>query len=242
MKKTIAVIPARGGSKRFPRKNIAPLLGVPLIHYPIQATSKSGVFDEIYVSTEDDEIAAVAKQEGATIHDRKHEYATDTAHELDACYDVLLSIEQEQGAMPNYMCVIYPTAILIEPQDFINSKEIFNAHPDTEAIMCVSEYNYHPYKSLITNEQGHLEMMYPVECKQRSQTYPHVVASNGTLYWLHVDTFIKNRQKSYYQDILRPYIIPYDRAVDIDYPQDLDYAERLMKLKHENERHKIKEI
>ncbi|MEZ5902356.1 MAG: acylneuraminate cytidylyltransferase family protein [Alphaproteobacteria bacterium] len=229
----IAIIPARGGSKRFPRKNIALLDGKPLLTYPLKVVRDSNQFEEVFVSTEDSEISDIAKRAGARVHDRKVEFATDTAHELDACLDLLDDWEASGKKIPDYICVIYPTAILIEEQDLVKSCEILKENSETEVVMCVSEFNYHPYKSLTVNEQGYLEMMFPVECKQRSQSYPSFVASNGTFYWVHVETLRKNRIKSYYQDRLKPYIIPYERAVDIDYPEDLKKAELMIKMRKE---------
>ena len=227
----IAIIPARGGSKRFSRKNIALLEGRPLLTYPLLAAQKSRQFSSVFVSTEDKDIADIAKNAGAEVHNRKSKFATDTAHELDACLDLLDDLKKNNESVPDYICVIYPTAVFIEADDFIKSKAIITKNPDTAAVMCVSDFNYHPYKSLITNDRGYLEMMFPIECKQRSQEYPNLVASNGTFYWLHVETLKNNRQKSYYQDNLKAYEIPYERAVDIDYPKDLEYAALIMKTR-----------
>ena len=88
----IAIIPARGGSKRLPRKNILPLAGKPIIAYPIQTALDSGVFDKVIVSTEDAEIEAIAKQYGAEVISRPDELATDEAHELE-----LFQIGQQEG-------------------------------------------------------------------------------------------------------------------------------------------------
>ena len=226
----IAFIPARGGSKRFPRKNIADLNGHPLLAYPLEAARKSRIFSEIVVSTEDEEIGEIARKSGAFLDDRSSEFATDTAHELEACASYLDKIEKNNSPLPDLICVIYPTAVLVEADDLKNSKAIFSNYPETEAVMCVSEFNYHPYKMLVENEDGHLEMKFPVQCKQRSQTYPEAMASNGTFYWLRVDAFGTSPEKSYYQDKLRAFKIPFERAVDIDYPEDLKKVEKLLNL------------
>ena len=218
----IAFIPARGGSKRFPRKNIADLYGRPLLAYPLKAALDSGVFMDVVVSTEDVEISKIARQSGGNVDDRSDQYATDVAHELEACLAYLEKREREKKTLPDLVCVIYPTAVMVRDDDLIASKDIFERHPETESVMCVSGFNYHPYKMLVENDQGYLEMKFPKECKQRSQTYPHAMASNGTFYWLKVDALRSSPQKSYYQDNLRAYEIPFERAVDIDYPEDLE--------------------
>ncbi len=228
-----AIIPARGGSKRFPRKNIADLDGQPLLTYPLKAAQDSAVFSRVFISTEDKEITEIAQKAGAETHRRKDEFATDTAHELDACLNLLDDLAENGEATPEYICVIYPTAVLVQPDDFVQSKAVLEENSDTHVIMCVSGFNYHPYKALVTNDAGYLEMLYPKEGRERSQTYPHMVASNGTFYWLHVETLQNNRHKGYYQDNLKSYEIPYQRAVDIDYPKDLDYAALMMKMKEQ---------
>ncbi len=231
--KAIAIIPARGGSKRIPRKNIAPLNGRPMISYAIETAIKCNAFDQVFVSTEDDEITAIAHNAGARTFRRSEEFATDTAHELDACAELLESIQKKEGTAPGAFCVIYPTAVLITPEDLEISYKLLEGPPESDVVMSVSGYNYHPYKALVKNPEGYLEMMFPVECKQRSQTYPHVTASNGTFYWLRTESFCGNRGKGYYQERLTPYEIPFQRAIDIDYPEDLEQAERALKFYEE---------
>ena len=119
----VAIIPARGGSKRFKRKNIALLNDKPLVSYPIVAAQESGVFDQVIVSTEDAEITDIAVQYGADAYARSDVHATDTAHELDACLEVLDMLAEEGKETPEYFCVIYPTAVFVEEQDLQKSYE-----------------------------------------------------------------------------------------------------------------------
>lgn len=221
----IAIIPARGGSKRFKRKNIAPLKGKPLISYPLETAIKSNIFNNIYVSTEDKEIAEIASSHGANTFKRSEELATDSAHELDACLELIDSLEESDENKIDYFCVIYPTAVLLEPMHLTDS---YNLLKETDApctLMSVSEFNYHPYKTLTENKDGYLEMMFPIEARQQSQTYPKALASNGTFYWVHANTLRNNRELGYYQKNIRPFEIAVEYAVDIDYPHDLKRAE-----------------
>jgi pseudaminic acid cytidylyltransferase len=222
--KNVAIIPARGGSKRLPRKNILPLNGKPMISYPINAALQSGVFDQVIVSTEDKEIQDIARECGAEIVARPDEMATDTAHELEAISYTLDQLPE----MPEAFCVIYPTAAFILPTDLAEAREKLDAPVESDVVMGVSEFDIHPYKSLQTNADGFLEMKYPKECVMRSQTYPHLVASNGTFYWLRTDAYLKNR--AYYQDRLVGHEVPSDRAVDIDTQADYDWAQKLAKM------------
>ncbi len=116
-KKRIAcLIPARGGSKRFPRKNIALLKGKPLIGRAIEAAVESDLFPEIWVSTNDAETAGVAAQHGAQLHNRPEQLATDSAPLIDVCLDFIEWLEKN-GKLPDILCLILPTAALMLPED-----------------------------------------------------------------------------------------------------------------------------
>lgn len=222
--KPIAIIPARGGSKRIPRKNIYNICGKPMLAWPIEQALKSDLFSSIIVSTDDAEIAEVAEHYGARAIIRPAELATDTAEEIDAYEHVLQTLYDEHKVHPEYFCGIYPTAILIQDADLKAGLEQFNEN-NADVVMSVSEYAIHPYKALMRNEEtGFLEMVYPVECNTlRSQDYPLYTASNGTFYWFNVASFLK--EKNYYPQRLDHYILPRTRAVDIDVPEDLEMAE-----------------
>lgn len=221
--KPVAIIPARGGSKRLPRKNILPLLGRPMMGWPIESALKSGVFSDVIVSTEDEEIKKIAANCGAKVIDRPAELASDTAMEIDVYEQVLNALPQK----PDMFCAIYATAVLLEPADFQKSFATFG---DADAMMSVSEYAIHPFKALEKNKDGFLDMVYPAQCLQRSQTYPHYVASNGTFYWFKTDLYMQH--KSYYPPRLMPYVLPSGRAVDIDTPDDLKIAEAFLRVRH----------
>ena len=221
----IAIIPARGGSKRIPRKNIADIEGRPMLSYPVEAALGAGIFDEIIVSTEDTEIKSIAEKYGARVIDRPADMATDTAMEIEVYKQVLENL----NTRPDYICALYPTAIFVNADDLKGGLEAITGDGKPDAVMSVSRYPIHPFKALESDSEGFLQMVYPTECLQRSQTYPHYVASNGTFYWLRTDAYLKNL--TYYPDRLRGYEIPAERAVDIDEPSDLDLARALMRIK-----------
>lgn len=225
----IAIIPARGGSKRLPRKNILPFMGRPMISHPIDAAKKSDVFDAVVVSSDDDEINAIAEESGARIIIRPDDLATDEVHELDAVKHVLQTLRETDNVSPELFCVIYPTAVLIRPEDFQKSVRLFYEGSRPDVVMSVSSFNYHPYKALKENDEGYLEMLFPEECKMRSQLYPHLVASNGTFYWFDADSFDKN--PTYYAERLKAYELPYERAPDIDTEEDYENLKVLANIK-----------
>jgi len=223
----IAIIPARGGSKRLPRKNVLPIGGKPMLVWPIEACLESGVFQSVIVSTDDDEIAVAAQKAGARIIIRPPETATDTAHESMAYKHVLYTLAAE-NITPAYFCGIYATAILLESQDFQGAfKKIQTSGADV--VMGVSSYDLHPYKALEKAPSGHLKMVHPEWCLQRSQLYPHYVASNGTLYFFRTAAFLKN--PSYYPEKLAGYEIEGTRAIDIDTEEDYELAEFMMRYR-----------
>ncbi len=219
--KNIAIIPARGGSKRLPRKNMLPIMGAPMLTHPIKTAQESSIFDHIIVSTDDDEIARIAENHGAKVIIRPDEMASDEAHESLA-YMHVLKVLAKEGYEPDAFCGIYPTAIFITPQDLQESYKLMDSDKNPDVVMSVSSFPVHPYKALQENNNGYLTMVNPVKCKQRSQFYPHYVASNGTFYWLRVNSY-KN-DPNYYPEKLVSYELPNDRAIDIDTKQDYDWA------------------
>lgn len=222
--KPVAIIPARGGSKRIPRKNIVDINGFPMMGYPIRASLESDVFADVIVSTEDPEIASIALSLGAKVIERPAELATDESFEIDVYAQVLDLLPQK----PEYFCGIYPTAIFLNSNDYKQSYAFIKRDAGIDVLMGVSHFPLHPYKALMENASGYLEMVYPKECKMRSQTYPEYVASNGTIYWFKTDSYYKYR--SYYPPGLKPYILPYNKAIDIDLPEDLVLARALMSV------------
>lgn len=214
----VAIIPARGGSKRLPRKNILDIGGKPMLSYPIDVAKQSGLFDEVIVSTEDAEIKEIASAAGANVMDRSEDLATDQSTADQVCIDVLKQLENK----PDLFCMIYPTAIFIQADDLVRSEQQIK---DGDVVMAVSSYPIHPYKAL-ENKDGFLKPVYPVENDQKSQTYPNWVASNGTFYWAHTDKFLNN--PTFFPDALVGYELPFNRGLDIDEPEDYERACELM--------------
>ena len=114
--RNIAIIPARGGSKRLPRKNILPVMGQPLITYPLKAALDAKLFDQIIVSSEDDEILEIASGYQCHLIKRPESLAQDNSRVVDVCAHVLETLEAE-GNLPEIFCLIYATALFIAAQD-----------------------------------------------------------------------------------------------------------------------------
>ena len=217
----VAIIPARGGSKRLPRKNVLPILGKPILSYPIKAALESKLFDSIIVSTEDEEIAVAARAFGAKVIERPFELAGDRATVVEVCLHVLEVLEL-QNQLPKYFCCIYATALFIQSEHLQESFRLLQAEPQTDFVMGVSEYNLYPVQALIKID-GYLQPMWPEYHASQGQFHPQLVASNGTLYWARVPAF--QDAKSFYGKKLKGYMIPKIRSVDIDTPEDFTIAQ-----------------
>ena len=220
--KRVAIIPARGGSKRLPRKNILPLGGKPMIVHAIEAAQKSGVFDEIIVSTEDEEIASIAKEEKVRVFTREDSLATDQATVAQVCVDVLEQLKTEDN-FPDYFCCIYATAAFLLPEDLIESEKLLHQSVKADVVMGVSSYPIHPYKAM-AEKDGILQVVWPQEAYKKSNSFPDFVASNGTLYWAKSETF--SIETDFYPERLTGYKIPAERAIDIDTPEDYELAKK----------------
>jgi N-acylneuraminate cytidylyltransferase len=219
--KKVAIIPARGGSKRLPRKNVLPILGKPMFAYPIQAALQSGMFERVLVSTEDEEIRGAALEAGAEVLDRPHELARDRARVVDVCKHVL-EILDENNALPDYFCCLYATAIFITPEDLKKSFQLFKQDPTPDVVMGVSDFNLHPVQAL-EEKDGFLSPKWPEYIGVQSQFHPKLVASNGTLYWARTNYFVKN--PSFYCSRLKGYKIPKQRSIDMDTQEDFAFAQ-----------------
>jgi pseudaminic acid cytidylyltransferase len=216
----VAIIPARGGSKRLPRKNVLPILGKPILSYPIKAVTESKLFDSIIVSTEDEEIARDANLCGARVIERPAELARDRATVVEVCLHVLEVLANENH-YPNFFCCIYATALFINSNDLQESFRLLNTEPASDFVMGVSEFNLYPVQALIEKD-GYLRPMWPEYHAAQGQFQPRLVASNGTLYWARVAAF--QGAKSFYGEKLKGYMIPKMRSIDIDTPEDFAIA------------------
>ena len=217
----VAIIPARGGSKRLPRKNVLPIFGRPILSYPIKAALESKLFESIIVSTEGEEIAKAARASGARVIERPKELAEDRATVVEVCVHVLEVLEHE-NRYPNYFCCIYATALFISPSHLQESFRLLRTEPEADFVMGVSEYNLYPVQALIKKD-GYLKQMWPQYHDVQAQFHPQLVASNGTLYWAYVPAF--QDVKSFYGRRLKGYFMPKIHSVDINTPEDLKIAQ-----------------
>jgi len=230
--KNIAIIPARGTSKRLPRKNILPILGRPMLSYPLTAAFNCNLFDKIVVSTEDEEIASIALGLNAEVIMRPPELNQYHATVIDVCLHSIDYMNKREFVYDNFCC-IYATALFVQPEDLIESYNILISPPKGDVVMGVSPFNAHPVLSLIEKKNGYLDRMWPEYLNKKPQAYPHLVASNGTIYWAKVSEFCKS--KAFYCSKLKKYQMPKSRVVDIDTPDDYNIAKIFAKYYFFNE-------
>ena len=222
----IAIIPARGGSKRIPRKNIKEFCGKPILAYSVEAALNSKLFDEVMVSTDDNEIAEIAKKYGASVPFlRSAETANDFAILKDVLNEVLAKYS-ELGMNFDEVCCILPTAPLVETVDIMNSHEILEKE-ECVSVVPVVKYSYTIFRSLKL-QNGRLVMNWPENFPKRSQDLPDAYHDAGLFYWY---------SKKYFEEKIAgfgenacPYILNEKKVQDIDTLDDWKIAEIKYKL------------
>jgi pseudaminic acid cytidylyltransferase len=220
MPDALAIIPARGGSKRLPRKNILDFHGKPILAYTIEAAFRSGLFKKVIVSTEDAEIAEIAAKYHAEVAVRKPDLATDAATVAQVCENVLLE-EQGQGRVYDILCCLYATAPLRCAEDIAATVALLEKGACRFAI-AATHYSHYPHQALIRNSDGYLVPRWPEWCDLRGSEVGELLAGNGSTYAVFVEDFL--REKDFYGPGMRAHIMPFVRSIDIDTAEDFELA------------------
>ena len=226
--KSLCIIPARGGSKRIPRKNIKPFMGKPIIAYSIEAALASGLFDEVMVSTDDEEMARVARQYGAKVpFMRSSETANDYATTVDVLTEVIRTYEQ-RGCSFDTICCLYATAPFVTAERL---REASAQLSDTiDACFTMVEYSYPIQRSLRVNKEGLVEMTYPEHLKSRSQDLEIIYHDAGQFYFVKTDALLT--EKTVWCKRTAPLVLPELEVQDLDTETDWQLAEMKYKLLH----------
>lgn len=220
MKAQLALIPARGGSKRLPRKNILQFAGKPMIAWTIEAARESGIFDRVIVTTDDTEIADVALQYSAEVLMRPHSVSDDKA----SLIDVLHFAAEHIQAWPESVCLLLGNCPLRRAEDIVDSGKLFRKL-DCPALLSVSKYGWTPpFRALEIQENG-LSFMWAEWSRLKGQDYPEVVCPSGAVYWARTDR-LKGSDTLYLPGI-QGYPIAWERGIDIDTQEDFRLAEGL---------------
>lgn len=226
--KSLCIIPARGGSKRIPRKNIKPFMGKPIMAYSIEAALKSGIFDEVMVSTDDEEFADVAKKYGASVPFLRSEAtANDYATTVDVILEVIDTYKQ-RGMVFDTICCLYSTA------PFVTSERLKEASSklsdNVDACFTIVEYSYPIQRSLRINDAGQVEMTYPEHLKSRTQDLEKIYHDAGQFYFVKTETLIE--EKTVWCKHTAPLVLSELEVQDLDTLTDWQLAEMKYELLH----------
>jgi CMP-N,N'-diacetyllegionaminic acid synthase len=228
--KIIGIIPARGGSKGIPQKNIKLLNGKPLISYTIDAAKKSKFIDHVFVSTDDTQISEISKQYGAEIPClRPKELAADDTLTLPVIQHMTRYVE-ENIDKTDIIITLQPTSPLRTAQDIDNAIQKL-IDTDADSVSSVFEVETHPYLTA-TVDVDRINWLYSEEKRGRRQDFPHIYALNGAIYATKREVLLEGN--SLYGKDNRAYIMPQERSIDIDNIYDFIQIESILKKGNKN--------
>ena len=220
--KSVAIIPARGGSKRIPRKNIKDFAGHPILYYSIMAALDSGCFDEVMVSTEDREIADVARACGAAVPFMR---TPATAHDMsmlaDVIEEVLLEYRRRQTDWP-FFCCLLPTAPFTTAERVREAKRLL-LDREADSVVPVTRFSYPIQRALRENAAGLMEMFWPENYNRRSQDLEPAFHDCGQFYWMKSGSLFA--QKKLFAQKTVGLEVPESEVQDIDNEEDWKIAE-----------------
>jgi pseudaminic acid cytidylyltransferase len=230
---TLAVIPARGGSKRIPRKNIRPFVGVPLLSRTIAMLKAADLFDRIVVSTDDDEIAAVASAAGAEVPFRRpEELSNDVAGTLPVIAHAIREMEA-RGSIFRYVCCTYPAAVLSRPSDVRAARDLLHGQ-DVDYVFTATSFPFPIQRALRKTPDGFCEMFRPEHRETRSQDLEPAFHDAGQFYFGRRESWLES--KPLFGPRSKMLELPRYRVQDIDTPEDWTRAEMIFRLQEHDER------
>ncbi|NBQ40429.1 MAG: pseudaminic acid cytidylyltransferase [Alphaproteobacteria bacterium] len=222
----VAIIPARGGSKRIPRKNIKPFCGKPMIAWSIDTAKATGLFDHIIVSTDDDEIADIASQYGAEVPFRRPaELADDYTTTISVIQHAIGQVEK-CFRFPEFVCCIYPTAPLMSPEH-LQAAYSRLMDENVEYVFPIVSFPSSIFRALKLDEHGRASMFNEANRSSRTQDMEEAYYDAGQFYWGKASAFIAGHP--IFSPQSAPLIIPRYYAQDIDNQEDWEYAELIFK-------------
>lgn len=228
----LAIITARGGSKRIPKKNIRLFAGKPIICYAIEAALSGGIFDEVMVSTDSEEIAEMARQAGAQVPFMRSE---ETANDFATTRDVLLEVVTQyeaSGKKYDEICCIYPTNPFITPEKLKCAFDVFRKS-GADGLTPVVAFSYPPQRGFYIQENK-LAMVQPEHYSTRSQDLPKIYHDVGQFYIYNVAAY---KKADFVQNSnIVPFVIPEKEAQDIDTLEDWEMAELKFEIMQKAER------
>ncbi|WOE69934.1 pseudaminic acid cytidylyltransferase [Hydrogenimonas thermophila] len=226
MCKKVCIIPARGGSKRIPKKNIKPFYGKPLIAYSIETAKQSELFDRIIVSTDDEEIAKIAKEYGAEVPFMRPKELADDYSGTDKVTKHAIDWLESIGEKYDYVCTIYATAPLLQAQYLVEGYEKLK-HSDAVYVFSCTSMPFPIQRTFKITKNGRCEMFFPEYYSARSQDLEEAYQDAGQFYWQKLSK--KSDEPIFGKDSI-PIILPRHLVQDIDTLEDWERAEKLYKI------------
>lgn len=226
--RSLCILPARGGSKRIPRKNVRLLAGRPLLTWPLEQAQLSGVFSEIMVSTDDTEIARIAVEAGAKVPfirsaETSHDHATTTA-----VIDEVLAYYSERGECFDLICCLYPTAALVRAEHLRAGYELLAGDAQLDSCLSVQAYG-HPIERALRVNAGRVVPVDPTALGRRTQDLAPAFHDAGQFYWCRPEALAANRRLL--GKACAPVQLSAWEAVDLDTERDWAWLERLLKIR-----------
>jgi len=222
----LAVIPARGGSKRIPRKNLRPFHGRPILAYSIAAALDSRLFDRVIVSTDDDEIAETAVAHGAQVPFRRPASLADDHTGTNAVARHAAAWFAGQGLAPAQVCCLYATAPFVTPEDLRRAHAMLG--PNIDFVFSATHFDFPVQRALRVDEAGRVAPMFPESIRMRSQDLPEAIHDAGQFYWGTAEAFAAHDIP--FEARALACLLPRERVQDIDTLEDWRRAERLYQL------------
>lgn len=222
--KKVAIIPARGGSKRIPKKNIKIFAGLPIIAYSINTAKDSNLFDRIILSTDSEEIAEIGKSYGAEVpFMRPSELSDDFTGTAEVLIHSLKWLN-EHDIFYNYFCCIYATAPFLTKEYLVKGFDILSQNNATTAFS-ITSFSYPIFRALKIEENNRVKLYWPKYRNSRSNDLPNAYHDAGQFYWGDTEKFLK--EPALYSADSIPIILPRYLVHDIDTPEDWEAAEKL---------------
>jgi pseudaminic acid cytidylyltransferase len=223
MKNAVAIIPARGGSKRIPRKNIREFFGKPMIAWSIGAAQNSDLFDRIVVSTDDQEIREIALEWGAEVpFERPSNLANDHAATLPVIRHAVQWLNAN-GCTVSNACCIYATAPFLRGDDLTEAMELLTGKPGTDFVFSATAFEFPIFRAIRLDENNRTSMFWPEHESARSQDFPPAFHDAGQFYWGTASAWLTKEQ--IFSSVSRAVILPPHLVQDIDTPDDWIRAE-----------------
>lgn len=222
-RRNLAVIAAKARSTRFPGKNQALLAGKPLVVRAIEVAQCSGLFETVMVSTDDQSIAGLAREAGADVPFlRDAKLAADTVEVPAVVRNAVEWYQHEQDRHFDWVCILQPTCPLRTANDLTDSHTLISQDSPADAVVSVSRYRHYPEWALRIVD-GRLAPCDPKSITTSRQHLPESFHPDGLIYWWRVSKLLSS--ETMYDGVVIPYHTPPESALDIDYPEDLEYAE-----------------